>query len=163
MPVPADLVTLLARCTGLPGDVITDPKDLPSDAGAYLLILRLGAPTNLVIPKFAGRTLLAGWYLYAGSARGPGGIAARAGRHMRLSKPLRWHIDHLTGAAVETAVVPVPGGGECELAGSLARQGDVSIPLTGFGSSDCRQCRAHLLEYRVPVILNSHSHPSGNP
>lgn len=148
MPVPADLVTLIGRSATTFADLISDPQDLPRVPGAYLLILRLGSAVTLDIPKFAGQALPAGWYLYAGSARGPGGIAARAGRHMRSDKPLRWHIDHLTVTADEIAVVPVPGGGECDLAGSLAWQSGVSTPLAGFGSSDCRTCSAHLLAYK---------------
>jgi len=148
MPVPADLVTLIGRSATTSADLISDPQDLPRLPGAYLLIVRLGCAVTLDIPKFAGRALPSGWYLYAGSARGPGGIAARAGRHMRPDKPLRWHIDHLTVAADEIAVLPVPGGGECDLASSLARQNSVSIPLAAFGSSDCRQCLAHLLAYK---------------
>ena len=36
-----------------------------------------------------------GWYVYIGSAFGPGGITARVTRHARAAKRLHWHIDYL--------------------------------------------------------------------
>ncbi|MEW8259618.1 MAG: DUF123 domain-containing protein, partial [Candidatus Thiodiazotropha taylori] len=36
-----------------------------------------------------------GWYLYVGSAFGPGGVAARCAHHRRISPRPRWHIDYL--------------------------------------------------------------------
>ena len=39
--------------------------------------------------------LQAGTWLYVGSARGPGGLAARVGRHWRDGVPKHWHMDYL--------------------------------------------------------------------
>ncbi len=125
----------------LPGLAKT-PDELPDQAGAYLLVLRLGQPEA----EFP-----AGWYLYAGSAYGPGGIRARVRRHMRLDKAIRWHVDRLTAVAESIAALAWPGGGECALVACLADVPGVTFPAPGFGSSDCTRCRAHLLATDDPA------------
>lgn len=113
--------------------------------GAYLLALRLPANTALV---FRGNRLALppGWYFYAGSAHGPGGIRARLARHFRRDKKAHWHIDRLTPLADRLFALAVPGGRECALVLRMAATGAVTFPLDGFGSSDCRRCRAHLMQ-----------------
>ncbi|MEL1249506.1 GIY-YIG nuclease family protein [Aurantiacibacter gilvus] len=117
--------------------------NMPVQSGAYLLTISLGE-------KFAGSLrgkpyeLPAGTYVYAGSANGPGGVAARVARHMRKDKKLHWHVDALTVAASEITAFAFPGGNECALVERLLGEG-YEAPLPGFGSSDCRSCPAHLL------------------
>ena len=72
---------------------------LPVIRGAYVLILNLVQEVHLDRPRHAARALSPGWYIYAGSARGPGGIRARLARHFREEKRIHWHIDQLTSAA----------------------------------------------------------------
>ncbi len=124
---------------------IEGPAELPppAAAGAYVLALRLARPLAVAI---GGRraTLPPGLYLYAGSARGPGGIRARAARHLRRRKRRHWHVDQLTGAASEIAVLPVVGGDECALMRDILALPGARVPVPGFGSSDCARCAAHL-------------------
>ncbi len=122
----------------------TDPTALPALTGGYLLLVRLSAPLPLKVAKLSA-TLPAGWYVYAGSARGPGGIRARAGRHLRRGKRPHWHVDHLTEAAADLWVFAVPGGRECDLVRALLRQPAFEVALARFGSSDCFRCASHLL------------------
>ncbi|WP_296520394.1 DUF123 domain-containing protein [Rhodoplanes sp.] len=96
------------------------------------------------------KTLPAGRYLYCGSARGPGGLRARIARHLRRRKTLRWHVDRLTTRGTVFAVWAIPGGDECDL---VARLAALPVPLPGFGSSDCRRCRSHLLAWPEGVEL----------
>ncbi len=116
----------------------------PAVPGAYVLALRLARPLAVRIGGGKRATLPPGMYLYAGSARGPGGIRARAARHMRRRKRRHWHIDQLTGAASERAVLPVVGGDECALMGEILALPGARMPMAGFGSSDCLRCAAHL-------------------
>lgn len=51
-----------------------DPEGLLAEPGAYLLVVRLGRVRRLAIARLGAPRLAAGLYLYAGSARGPGGI-----------------------------------------------------------------------------------------
>ncbi|MCK9541293.1 MAG: DUF123 domain-containing protein [Novosphingobium sp.] len=89
----------------------------------------------------------AGWYVYAGSARGPGGIRARLRRHFRRDKKRHWHIDDLTCAAKHLRAVPLAGGAECAIVARLMELEGFAPALAGFGSSDCRVCPAHLLAW----------------
>lgn len=119
-------------------------------AGAYALVIEL--EREIPLPPRLGRTLAPGRYLYAGSANGPGGIAARVARHLRKRKTRHWHVDWLTGAGAVTAVVALPGGSECAIVATLLA-GGAAVPVPGFGASDCRACPAHLLE--IPEGLDA--------
>jgi|APSaa5957512535_1039671.scaffolds.fasta_scaffold215302_2 Uri superfamily endonuclease len=119
---------------------------LPVNRGAYLLVVRLNRYLELDIPSLATAKLSPGWYVYAGSARGPGGIRARVGRHLRAVKSIHWHIDHLSLAASQSLAYAVPGGRECVLLQAMLSAPGFSVPILGFGSSDCRKCPSHLLK-----------------
>jgi Uri superfamily endonuclease len=133
------------------------PDAIPPDScepGAYLLTITLAAPLS---GRFARTpfTLAPGNYAYCGSANGPGGIAARVGRHLRAEKKAHWHVDQLTMAAAGISALGFPGGSECLLVERLVAAG-ATFPLPGFGSSDCRCCTSHLLDLR-------HSRAGGDP
>lgn len=120
-------------------------EELTPAPGAYLLLLALSRPLALPQPTLKSARLGPGHYLYTGSALGPGGIRARILRHARKGKRLHWHIDHLTEAGTLTAALALPGMGECDVLGFLLALPGVTVPVPGFGSSDCRACPAHLL------------------
>jgi histidyl-tRNA synthetase len=121
---------------------IRTAAEAPALPGAYLLAITLPAPLVVALPNRPEATLPPGLYLYAGSARGPGGLRARLARHMRAEKKPHWHIDRLTAAGTVGGAWVVPGGNECALVTALEH---LPVPLPGFGSSDCRCCRSHLL------------------
>lgn len=131
----------MKRLFGLFPDAIS--ATMPARRGAYLLAI---AVDRTVTGELRGKpyTLPPGTYLYAGSANGPGGIAARVSRHLRRNKKPHWHVDTLTVAAREVTALAFPGGSECALVERLVKAG-YEAPLPGFGSSDCRSCPAHLL------------------
>jgi Uri superfamily endonuclease len=95
-----------------------------------------------------------GYYLYVGSALGPGGLAARVGRHFRCEKPLRWHVDYLRAAAQIEEVWYATGKShrECRWVGVLNSLPGASVPLVGFGASDCG-CQSHLYFFSMPPSL----------
>ena len=144
MPDPTAIFTTtasaLSRHLGITG--ATDVTALAAETGAYLLLLELNTPIGLVITSFSGIELAAGAYIYAGSAHGPGGLKSRLARHLRRDKRRHWHIDHLTGIASSILAYAVPDGSECALVRSLLESDQYHHPLPGFGSSDCRSCRA---------------------
>ncbi len=117
---------------------------LPTEPGAYALTFRLDDPVTLPIPRLQNPVLAEGIYVYAGSAFGPGGIRARVSRHLRADKKAHWHIDRLSARAACIDVKIYPGGRECALVADLLATGAV-VPVPGFGSSDCRDCPAHLV------------------
>jgi Uri superfamily endonuclease len=120
-------------------------EPISGEPGAYVLLIELAAPLALDIPRRGAATLGPGRYAYAGSAYGPGGLKARIGRHLRPDKPRRWHVDRLTAAGRVIGVRALPGARECELVRDLLEVSGTSIPVPGFGSSDCRSCPAHLV------------------
>ena len=142
----AGRITRITRITGATDGVPSAEIDgVPSAAGAYALLIELARPLRLTIATLAPVTMAAGSYLYLGSARGPGGIRARVARHLRRGKKLHWHVDHLTARGRITRILSVPGGSECRLVQRALRLDSVTVPVVGFGSSDCRRCPAHLL------------------
>lgn len=94
-----------------------------------------------------------GTYVYVGSAWGPGGLAARIGRHLRSLKKCRWHIDYLRRHAriKEIWVGCYRPNVEHLWAGIFADLTGGAVPAENFGSSDCR-CSAHL--FYLPDTLS---------
>ncbi len=118
---------------------------ITGEGGVYLLVIDLDRPLRLDAASLGGAVLAPGRYLYCGSAHGPGGLAARVGRHLRAGKAPRWHVDRLSEAGRVVAVGLSTGGTECGLLARLNRLPGVRVPVAGFGSTDCRRCPAHLL------------------
>ena len=133
-----------AGCGGEPLSIRQRAR-LPKAPGAYLILLHL--PRGLIFRSgpFRGRALAPGWHVYAGSARGPGGLAARVARHLRRRKRLRWHVDRVSTRAAAAFALCFPTRGECDLVSRLLMQGAFAPSLPGFGASDCATCPAHML------------------
>jgi Uri superfamily endonuclease len=124
------------------GRFIGAAAEAPDCPGAYLLLVMLPEPLRIALPRRPEATLPPGLFLYAGSARGPGGLRARLARHQRTDKKPHWHIDRVTLAGTWLGAWIFPGGDECAIVAALA---PLPIPLPGFGSTDCRRCASHLL------------------
>ena len=121
--------------------------------GAYLLHIDIKQPLKVKVGALGMASLPAGRYVYVGSACR--GIEARIARHLRLAKhkagKIHWHIDYLlvnrhtkwvNAVALEDCV-------ECEISRQIASKKGITVPVPGFGASDCRAgCRAHL--YLLP-------------
>lgn len=123
---------------------IAAAAEAPDAAGAYLLLVTVPLPMRVALPQRPEAMLPAGRYLYAGSARGPGGLRARLARHLRADKKPHWHIDRLTMTGTVAGAWIFPGGDECAIVAALAH---LPVLLPGFGSSDCRRCISHLLAW----------------
>ena len=122
--------------------------------GTYVLALWLEAPCELSVGRLGAFRFPAGWYLYVGSAFGPGGLLARLGRHWRRlasGKHAHWHLDYLREQAVWAGAWGCDSSHrlECTWAATLHRLPGAEIVVPGFGASDCR-CRTHLV--RVPAL-----------
>jgi Uri superfamily endonuclease len=123
--------------------------DIPRTHGSYCLLLFLQRKTTVIVGKLGDIDFKKGYYLYMGSAFGPGGLQARLQRHMADTKSLRWHIDYLRTEAVIRAIWMERGGQNMEhqWARYLLAQGALCFPVEHFGSSDCR-CRSHLFYFK---------------
>lgn len=117
-------------------------------AGTYALIIALDRSQDILIGRRGRFYFPAGFYVYVGSALGPGGVAARLARHLRAEKRLHWHIDYLLGskyARVEQVWgVESVARLECEWARQAMRWPGARIVVPRFGASDCH-CPAHLV------------------
>lgn len=126
------------------------PSDeLPATGGAYALHFELASPLTLEIARLGHPVLDPGVYIYAGSAYGPGGIAARVRRHLNPDKKPHWHVDRVSAAAACVRIEAFPGGRECDIVVRLLAAGG-SVPVPGFGSTDCRVCASHLVRVAAP-------------
>ena len=107
--------------------------------GTYALILQSSAEQRLQIGKLGQLDVKPGFYVYIGSAFGPGGLTARVARHQRKAKKLRWHIDYLTTVmSVEQVWYTLDTNHrECQWSEVLRKIRGADMPLSRFGSSDC--------------------------
>lgn len=121
---------------------------LGASRGAYILVMRLPVESVLTIGKLGKHRFRSRYYLYVGSAFGPGGLPARLLRHARREKRLHWHIDFFLQAAdlLETWVSASGERCECRLAQAVMSLPDCQIPVARFGASDCR-CPTHLFGF----------------
>lgn len=125
----------------------------PNKPGSYLVWLYLQNNSTILTPKKT--KLTTGWYLYAGSANGPGGLRARLSRHLAKDKSKRWHIDQLTIKATKRYGWAWLDGKECNLITHLQAHPAFHHPVKGFGSSDCQNCQSHLLSWNGTLWNNT--------
>ncbi|MDD4256163.1 MAG: GIY-YIG nuclease family protein [Methanofollis sp.] len=113
--------------------------------GVYCLVLHTPA-CEVEVGSLGTVRFRAGYHIYVGSARGPGGLEARVGRHFRLAATREgrphWHIDRLLltpGITLAGAVLGATAEDfECRIATAI---GGEAVP--GFGCTDC-SCPSHL-------------------
>jgi Uri superfamily endonuclease len=129
-----------------------------SDPGTYTLVFRSTATRNIRIGRLGTLPLRPGYYIYLGSAFGPGGTRARTARHLKKSTAKRWHIDYLKPRVelIEIWYTHDPVRREHDWANALIAQPLFSAPLPGFGSSDCK-CLTHLLYSRSKPDIRGQS------
>ena len=144
--------------------------DLPTSPGVYIIHLELLHHRAICIGKLGETQFFPGDYLYVGSARGSGGLRSRMGRHLEGSEKRHWHIDWLRPS------VEVRGyyyqetnkNLECDWSQVILNLPGCSVPLQGFGASDCRDkksaCAAHLMFFSEGINVNliRRSLPGGN-
>lgn len=117
---------------------------LNANSGTYLLVLKADTKSAVQIGRWGVLNIQPGYYLYVGSAFGPGGVPARVARHCREAKSKHWHIDYLREAATIKSVWYSQSGSRLEHRWAQAlSKWSAAEPVQGFGCSDC-SCRAHL-------------------
>lgn len=118
---------------------------MPPQPGTYALIFSAARNGQIAIGKIGTLQLKPGFYIYVGSAFGPGGLKARIRHHNRKTARPHWHIDYLASnlKLKEIWYTCDSVHREHQWATILSCTRGASMPLTGFGSSDCR-CKSHL-------------------
>jgi len=127
---------------------------LAAEPGTYALVCVSSRTKTIEVGRQGRLGLQPGCYLYVGSAFGPGGVAARVEHHRRRSLRPHWHIDYLRRHtrldSVWLTYDPLPR--EHLWAHVLSAAPKCSVPLDGFGSSDCG-CRSHLFYFEdIPSL-----------
>ncbi len=122
--------------------------------GTYILILQSQQTAQLQVGKPGLLNLRPGYYLYVGSAFGPGGIPARTAHHKKIQTRSHWHIDYLRRQtdlpAIWYSIDRVKR--EHRWAQVLAGEKTCNVAMPRFGASDC-QCPSHLFySARPPQI-----------
>jgi Uri superfamily endonuclease len=115
------------------------------EPGTYALLMHAAGGGGLQIGRLGRLQLHPGFYVYVGSAFGPGGLPARLLHHLKPACQPHWHIDYLRPATrlVEVWYSHDRTVQEHAWATGIRRMRSASTPLAGFGSSDCR-CPSHL-------------------
>lgn len=118
---------------------------LPAASGTYVLILRSRDRGTTRIGSLGRLDVRPGFYVYVGSAFGPGGLRARLSRHLLGTSKPHWHIDYLRRRAEPVAVWFQPDSlpREHRWAKILSRLPGIEPAYRRFGASDCR-CETHL-------------------
>jgi Uri superfamily endonuclease len=124
--------------------------------GTYALVCRAVRLGRLSIGRLGTLEVEAGFYVYLGSAFGPGGIRARVAHHLRAGRRRHWHADYLWPALriEEIWYSHDTARREHEWARLLRGLRAFSVPLARFGASDCR-CETHLLHNQEPPSLRA--------
>ena len=104
----------------------------------------------MAVERWGTLDFLPGYYVYVGSASGPGGVSARSQRHCRQRKKLRWHIDDLCEVTTPVKAWCGFGGRDLEhgwagifVCRKIFSRGGGLTAIPGFGCSNCR-CVSHL-------------------
>jgi Uri superfamily endonuclease len=126
-------------------------NSIPNAPGVYILVLYLSQTTAITFNRKSSRHLFPpGWYVYVGSARGPGGLSRRVARHQRRNadgKRMHWNVDYFREHATLCEVW------YCETESSEAEHQwacvvrdltSATVPVLKFGANDCTAgCPSH--------------------
>jgi len=117
--------------------------------GTYALVLASTTAAPVHVGRLGSLRLQPGFHVYIGSAHGPGGLRARLAHHLVPSSRSHWHIDYLRAHAnpEEVWYFHGPRPWEHQWAKCLGTLPGASIPLAGFGASDCA-CETHLYFFK---------------
>jgi Uri superfamily endonuclease len=131
---------------------------LPSEPGTYALLCYSHRAELVPIGRLGRLQLRRGYFVYVGSALGPGGLRARLTHHLRPARKPHWHIDYLRAQTRLDRIWLIPGCDrrEHQWAEVLKSNLNGTVPLPGFGSSDC-DCESHLFFFRTRPSVKSFS------
>ena len=113
--------------------------------GVYALVVHLASDHTIQIGKLGNYDVESGYYVYIGSALGPGGLSVRIKHHAGRTDRPHWHIDYLKRVSKLKEVWFSYSNRvmEHQWAAVAAKMPGARMPIKGFGSSDCG-CVSHL-------------------
>jgi Uri superfamily endonuclease len=124
---------------------------LNNHPGTYALLFECKSPFKVVVGKLGPVRISTGYWVYVGSAFGPGGLRSRLAHHLKSSPRPHWHLDYIKNALhllkIWTTTDAVKR--EHEWAAAFSTLKDASRPIAKFGATDCA-CRSHLIHLHQP-------------
>lgn len=126
-----------------------------NNSGIYILEIYVSKP--ILILRFPDVIFKKGYYYYTGSAQA--NLAKRVDRHFRKNKKIHWHIDYITSHCDSTVtnswlIIDKKKDFECVYNRKLLNTFNLTIPVKGFGNSDCSFCDSHLLYSLQPANIH---------
>jgi endonuclease-3 len=123
--------------------------------GSYSLVVEVSESREVVVGSLGSIAFDPGFYVYNGSAFGPGGLK-RVGRHREKSgesESPHWHIDYLLVQDCSDIVEVFKEKDSDHECGLSSEMSEVFTSVQGFGCSDC-SCGSHLFysEDRQSVV-----------
>ncbi len=121
---------------------------MQAQPGTYALVMACTDTQQVEVGKLGRLRLRPGFYVYVGSAFGPGGLKARIAHHTRIAVRPHWHIDYLRPALrlIDVWYSYDSERREHQWAKALYHANAAGIPMAGFGASDC-SCPSHLFKF----------------
>lgn len=112
--------------------------------GSYALLFHCSKAVEVAVGSLGRLQLEPGYYIYLGSAFGPGGVKARTNHHRRICKKPHWHLDYLRPFLhlIEIWYSHDTKQREHQWANQISILRGVRQPFVGFGASDC-DCSTH--------------------
>jgi Uri superfamily endonuclease len=120
--------------------------------GTYALIFHCNRPHCARVGRLGNVFIATGYWIYVGSAFGPGGLRSRLAHHLSPSHRRHWHLDYIKAAMrpVEAWTTADTVKREHDWAVAVASIDGAKRPIPGFGASDC-DCGTHLMHMpRLP-------------
>ena len=116
--------------------------------GTYAIVFSSDQESCICIGKLGKVKIEKGFYVYIGSAFGPGGLRSRINRHLKRGKPNHWHIDYIRDQLLPIGVWYSYASvkEECHWAKILHEFSD-SRPLNKMGATDCK-CPSHFFSFK---------------
>ncbi len=132
-------------------DNVDSAPQLADCPGTYVLVLEVREPARIRAGRLGELEVRPGWYLYIGSAFGPGGVAARCRHHRRTAIRPHWHIDYLRAVSELREIWFSCDSAKREHTWSrlIGEETGATRPFPGFGASDC-DCGSHLFCFPKP-------------
>ncbi|MCH7731092.1 MAG: GIY-YIG nuclease family protein [Candidatus Marinimicrobia bacterium] len=121
--------------------------------GTYALLLSTDKDLTFQVGALGLQSFNSGYYIYVGSAHGPGGLKARLKHHIRFSENPHWHIDYLRNHTKFLGVWVTRSHDNLEhiWAESFHKLTVPNNSIKGFGCSDCK-CISHLYFHKSRLI-----------
>jgi Uri superfamily endonuclease len=125
-------------------------------SGTYALVLNSSSDLRVEVGKLGRLSARPGFYVYVGSAFGSGGLKARIAHHVKISRRPHWHIDYLRSILHLNEVWYTYDSEQHEhqWADTFSCLKGATIPMAGFGASDC-SCKSHLVAFTAQPSIRS--------